>query len=157
MHQCEFADFAYQDLRNNLSDTRRAFYSLQAFLIACANISKILWPVVVKYNGRGSELVSLLSIDETKSVLKRRDPRNHLEHFDERLHIWFDSSTHHNIMDMSIGPSNMVSGPIDFMRFFNTDNFSFRFRNDEYEIEPMIKELRELYMKVKSQLDKPVI
>lgn len=110
-----------------------------------------------KYGNRGSKLISLLNIDETKSLLKKRDPRNHLEHFDERLHVWFDSSTHHNIMDMSIGPSNMVSGPIDFMRFFNTDNFSFRFRNDEYEIKPMVKELQELYMKVERELNKPVI
>jgi hypothetical protein len=74
-----------------------------------------------------------------------------------RLHVWFDSSTDHNIMDMSIGPSNTVSGPIDSMRFFNTDNFSFRFRNDEYEIEPMVKELQELYMKVERELNKPII
>jgi hypothetical protein len=58
-------------------------------------------------------------------------------------------------MDMSIGPSNMVSGPIDYMRFFDTSKISFRFRDDEYEIKPIINELRELYTKVTNELNKP--
>lgn len=153
-HQCEFAEIAYQDFMTNLTDTRRAFYSLQGFLIAVANISKILWPINKKYSTRGDELIKLLAIDEANSVIKSRDPRNHLEHFDERLHIWFDNSHYHNLMDMSIGPTNIAAGQIDYMRFFDTDRFSFRFRDDEYETEPMINELRELYLKVENELNK---
>jgi len=44
--QCEYATIAYDDLLHGLStrDTTRVFHSLQSFLIASANISKIFWP-----------------------------------------------------------------------------------------------------------------
>lgn len=100
-------------------------------------------------------MIKLLSIDETTSLLKKRDPRNHLEHFDERLEEWYATSTHHNIIDVSIGPPNIVSGPIDFMRYFNTTTFAFRFRGDEYEITPIFNEIKSLLQKVDNELDKP--
>jgi hypothetical protein len=156
-HQCEFAEMAYEDLLRYAYSptvgTQRVIYSLQAFLIAAANISKLLWPDK-KYSMRGSELVDMLSIDETHSVLKSRAPRNHFEHFDERLHEWYNTSTHHNVIDLSVGPADrMVSGQIDFMRFFNTTTFAFKFRNDEYQIEPMMDEIKEILWRVEKRLD----
>jgi len=156
-----FANIAFDDLVYILSrmkvdrQTDRFWYSLQSFLIASANISKIFWPVNKSpYKERGEFLRNLLNIDDT-SPFKLRDPRNHFEHFDERLDQWYLDSPHHNIIDTSIGTENSISGNIDFMRFFNNQEFVFRFGGDEYEIKPIHNALQELLLKGNSELSKP--
>jgi hypothetical protein len=68
---------------------------LQAFLSACANISKVLWPDTAHRRSesaamtqaridRAKDLPALVGVLET-SPLRERDLRNFFEHFDERL------------------------------------------------------------------------
>jgi len=160
-HQCNFANIAYDDFVYVLSRMKidrqmdRLWYSLQSFLIASANISKIFWPKNQSpYKERGEFLRTLLKIDDS-APFKFRHPRNHFEHFDERLDDWYLESTHHNIIDTSIGNEMHISGKIDYMRFFNTQKFVFRFRGDEYEINPIRNALQELLVKVNSELKWP--
>jgi hypothetical protein len=65
-HQCEFAFMAYDDLTTGIAtkDNNRIFYSVQGFLIATANISKIFWPQDTQYNQRGEDLKQLLGVDD---------------------------------------------------------------------------------------------
>ena len=158
-HQCRFARMAYIDFfaaLNNLQ-TDQVWYSLQSFLTAAANISKIFWPIKrAPYKERGEFLRNLLNVDQS-APFRIRDPRNHFEHFDERLDDWFLQSTHHNIIDTSIGGDNIINGPIDFMRFFNNERFVFRFRGDEYPINPIRDALEALVAKVEVELDKPIL
>jgi hypothetical protein len=101
--QCLFALSDYNEITQAIreQDNYKLFHSLQSFLIAAANISKIFWPIKDKYKRRGQELRSLLSVDENKSPLKTRDPRNIFEHFDEKIEDWFTQSPNHDLVDMS--------------------------------------------------------
>jgi hypothetical protein len=85
--QCQFAISDYSEMTQaiGVGDNYKLFHSIQSFLIAAANISKIFWPVKDKYKQRGQEHRNLLSVDENNSPLKTRDPRNIFEHFDERI------------------------------------------------------------------------
>jgi len=153
-HQCQFALTAYNDITTGLTahDNIRLFYSTQGFLIACANISKIFWPQSAQYTQRGDELKLLLSIDDS-SPLKRTGARNHLEHFDERLDIWYTQSKHHNVMDLSVGGTQgPVAGQIDFMRYFDNQKFAFKFRSDVFELAPLKTAIEDLLIKANNEL-----
>ena len=69
----------------------RFWYSVQAFLVAAGNISKLLWPTYWKGEdllpGRGAELKVSLEVEED-SPLEPRTFRKHFEHFDLRLEQW---------------------------------------------------------------------
>lgn len=158
-HQCEFALIAYTDLVSALNSKtgERVWLSLQSMLISSANISKILYPVNKKYYPRGEELRNKLLVSGNEEFVSR-DARNHFEHFDERLDSWYQTSKYHNIIDTSIGGDNFISGGenvIDFMRFFNTQRFVFRFRENEYHIHPLGQDIVDLLKKVNTELSKP--
>src|SRR6266545_4055192 len=69
-----------------------AWPSVQTFLTAVANVSKLLWPIRPDDNNdkarwrkfRGEQLRAELGIDET-SALRSRVVRDSADHFDERL------------------------------------------------------------------------
>jgi hypothetical protein len=123
--QCEFARSHYNDLNGAVAarNVDEIFRSLQSFLVAAANISKIFFPARDRYEKRGEYLRNLLSIDEN-SQLAKRYARDFFEHFDERLDNWYEESPDHNLLDMSIGESDsVVEGQIDYIRYFNKDLF----------------------------------
>ena len=68
---------------------------LQSFLMTAAIISKIFLAArdgaSKEYSQRGIDLRNLLEVSD-KSALNNRDLRNHLEHYDERLHDWAKNS-----------------------------------------------------------------
>lgn len=84
--QCRYATMAWKAMQTNDSDVQ--WYSVQAFLVAVANVSKILWPV--KATERGERLRKMLSIADTHPF-KSRGMRNAFEHSDERLDEWLSS------------------------------------------------------------------
>ena len=155
--QCKFAisDYTRLALAISIPDNYALFHLLQSFLIAAANISKILWPMK-SYAQRGQDLRSSLSIDET-SPLKTKNPRNIFEHFDERLEEWYTQSPHHNIVDMSSGITDDmgIDGHVDFIRYFNSATYTFIFRGDRYEINPLYIAIKNLLTKVNNELSKP--
>jgi len=138
--QCRFALIAVQDLSQALQagDMDRIWYSVQAFLVAAGNISKLLWPAKPRLPERGAELRASLSIDG-ESPLEPRRFRNHFEHFDERLEAWATSSERHNFADSNVGPPGMIVGlePGDYLRNFDTTGFAVTFRGDTYPLQPV--------------------
>ncbi|MDW0180132.1 MAG: hypothetical protein QOA14_01510 [Nitrososphaeraceae archaeon] len=153
-NQCNFAIQGYNDFvsayNNRSSD--RMWSSLELFLIAAAKISIIFWTSDPKYAKRGEELRKHLSVNDTVAF-KTRAPRNHLEHFDERLDDWYVSYSHHNLMDRVVFPeTTFATGNFDYLRAFFTRRFVFRFLNNEYEIKPISDSIVELLSKVDKAL-----
>ena len=84
--QCTFALMDYEEMRKsivemspgNSKQLNHFWHLVPSFLVAIANISKILWPSKRKYNGHlpdtstRDELRRLLDINDT-SVLKSRE------------------------------------------------------------------------------------
>ena len=119
--QCKFALIAAQDLNQALkvSDMDSVWYSVQAFLVAAGNISKLLWPPKPLLPERGAELRASLSVSDD-SPIEPRTFRNHFKHFDERLEQWATSSERHNFADSNVGLSGMITGTEqgDYLRNF---------------------------------------
>ena len=103
--QCAFAQFAFQELQNNLHTPKVAIFFAHGFLNAVGNISKIFWPdreTRSKFPdsiNRGRILRKLFKLS-SKSSLRNRDIRNHFEHFDSRIQEWSSSSARRNFLDL---------------------------------------------------------
>ena len=155
--QCRFAIMAIEDLQKALQtgDIDRIWYSVQTFLVAAGNLSKLLWPSAAHISDRAKELKSSLGVDDS-SPLAPRTFRNHFEHFDERLENWATSSKHQGFVDSNVGPSGMIYGPDsgDYLRNFDTIKGSITFRGDEYILKPMVDAIVELHLKALTEANK---
>lgn len=158
--QCSFGLIAASDMEKTLpkrppvlEDTQtmmeRFWYSVQGFLIAAGNVSKILWPPDKKYEARGQQLRASLSIDDSSPIAPRTF-RNHFEHFDERLEDWA-SSSRGVFVDSNIG-SPRIGGvdPRDFLRNFDPSSFSLTFRGDRYSLRPIVEVMKNLRTKTET-------
>ena len=156
--QCRFALIAAEDLRQalNIHDKDRIWYSVQAFLVASGNISKLLWPPSPSIPERAAELRTTLAVPSS-SPLEPRVFRNHFEHFDERLESWAISSQRHNFVDENVGPTGMIVGldPGDYLRNFDTTHCAVTFRGDIYNLQPIIDAILNLYKTAATEANKP--
>lgn len=125
--------------------TNRLWYSLQNFLVAVANVSKLLW------NGeaRGEKLRKLYGVEES-SPLKGKRFRNHFEHFDERIDDWVASSKRMCFVDSNIGPKGSIVGPdkTDYFRNFDPAKCTLSYAGEDYELTPVHEAIKSLYEKV---------
>jgi hypothetical protein len=119
----------------------RLWYSVQAFLVAAGNISKLLWPsnrpILPE---RGPDRRASLEVEED-SPLKPMTFRNHFERFDERLEQWAVSSEHRVFIDANIGPIGKINGAEsgDYLRNFDHSNFALTFRGDRHDLLPIVE------------------
>lgn len=150
--QCRFGLMAVEELNQALDahDMDGIWYSIQAFLVATGNISKLLWPPDKHFTERGAELSKSLSVGDN-SPLGPRTFRNYFEHFDERLGGWATSSERHNFIDSNVGPPGMIVGldPGDYLRNFDPVNQTITFRGDEYHMKPIVDSIQVLWQKAK--------
>jgi len=148
--QCRFGLMAVEDVKQALQtpDMDLLWYSIQSFLVAAGNVSKLLWKTTPRLPERGAELRASLSIGDDSS-LEPRAFRNHFEHFDERLEKWAISSERRNFADSNVGPEGMIQGidPRDLLRNFDTTNFAVTFRGDLYHLQPMAEAIGDLWQK----------
>ena len=130
------------------------FRQTHSFLTHASNISRLFWPPKPRKKkgespdafakrlaftiDRGTCLRALFELDES-SPLKSRVLRDHLEHYDERLDHWSSTSERRNIASDTIGPPNAIVGldPSDTMRWFDPTANAFRFRGEEYALQPL--------------------
>jgi hypothetical protein len=140
----------------------RFWYSVQAFLVAAGNISKLLWPSYQKgemlIHERGPELRAGLAVEED-SPLAPRTLRNHFEHFDVRLEQWAVSSKKRVFADSCIGLANLIRGhqaagvtPEDYLRNFDPVNFAVTFRGETYQLRPIIEAIQAIHQRVTEKL-----
>ena len=152
--QSEFALISWEYLQAYLmkkKDNNRIFYHIQAFLVAVANISKILSPSNNKFKSRGEELRKMLQVPINSPILNRKI-RNHFEHYDERIESWASLSKRHNISDMNISCSMFSALPelesIDCMRNLNIsrdcENLNLTFHGDSYDLTIAMYAVKEL-------------
>ena len=99
----------------------RFWISVESFLVASANISKILWPsrpdkcsnckfqpqLPHDVSTRRENLRTLLSLDDSSPIKSRRF-RNHFEHYDNRIEEWTKEYENKIIIDSNIGPVDLV-------------------------------------------------
>jgi hypothetical protein len=123
---------------------------LQSFLTTAANISKIFWPArhgeSKEYSQRGMDLRNLLNVSD-KSPLNNRDLRNHLEHYDERLHDWAKKSKIGALVTRNLSSVN-TDDPYADMANFDMQKYIVSFWGKYYEILPLVSEIRTLYQRV---------
>ena len=145
--QCQFADIAwkYISLALRSNDINLLWYSIQSFLGAAANISKILWPSAKQREMRGAELRSQLRVPDG-APLEYRGIRNHFEHFDERLDSWASSPEPGLFVDSNVGPKGAIAGidPKDFLRNFDPASYVVSFRDEEYPLRPIEEAIKHL-------------
>ncbi len=155
--QCQFGILAANDLNAGLAahDNQRIFMAVQSLLIAAGNVSKLLWPIRDKYSERGERLRESLGVADTSVLAPPRRIRDHFEHFDERLEDWAASSERHNIVDLCVGPPNMIVGldPGDFMRNYDTTTNTVTFRGESYAVQPIVTALQQIWARAEAELE----
>ena len=165
--QCIFALMAYEGLTKSLELTKQAdtdkldrfWYSIQAFMVAVANVSKILWPYApfgselpAETSTRRERLRNLLSLEES-SPLKPRKFRNHFEHYDFEIEEWAAKSKDRMVVDSNIGPLDLspgiTPGPVAYMRNFDPVKYTLIFTDEEFQIREVVKAINDLVQKIK--------
>lgn len=133
----------------SISTTDDVFYHVQAFLTATANVSKLLWAQKEgSYRRRRQPLRDSFAVDKT-SPLYRRDMRNHYEHFDERIEVWWDGSLGNRIfIDFGVVPRTMYAGAVlqdrHIMRHLDPVSATLYFGGDVIDLISITAELERL-------------
>jgi hypothetical protein len=165
--QCRWGILAIEDLEEALRGINsgklstaygmsRIWMSVQTFLVAVGNISKLLWPPQPRIADRGPDLRASLGIKES-SCLKTRSFRNHFEHFDERLEEFFLSlgSEQFCYIDSNVSPGGISSlaGNVEdskVLRHLDSKSWRLQFRGESYELKPLYEEMVELSQKAEA-------
>lgn len=142
----------------------RTWFALQAFLVATANISKLLWgskqgekPIVKQRQHDRRELRASLGVMENSVLRLSPEFRNHFEHLDERIEEWAADSTHHNHADDTIGPANMIVGidPGDMFRSYDPSTHILTFRGEAFDIPSVAHAVGNLMVIAEREAAKP--
>ena len=151
--QARYAQMAWADLQNAVAskDDERVCYSVQSFLVAAANISKLFWPPANKPDSkqRGEALRSRFAMN-AMHILEDRKLRNHFEHFDERLDDWRNLAPPYFI-DSNVYPANQPYARITHVqgqavketRALHPD-CSIRFHGEKYDLEAVMEAINNL-------------
>lgn len=132
------------------------FRQTHSFLTHASNVSRLFWPPVPKQRDSESDTEYQTRIERLDKVqratclrnlyqlnddncLSNRTLRDHLEHYDERLDHWRQTSAHHNIVSDTIGSPNSIVGlaDADMMRWFDPSSNSFRFRGEVFNLQEL--------------------
>lgn len=145
--------------RDILSD--RLWYSVQNFLVAVGNISKIFWvypkdqkegPTLLEQHGmeRAEKLRKIYLVDDEEPPYKSRKFRNHFEHFDQRIDDWATSSKRMCFVDSSIYPKGSIGGldQKDYFRNLDPQTFALTFAGKDYELLPVYEAIKKLHQMV---------
>jgi hypothetical protein len=172
---CDFALLAYSDMmkysqseqQNEKDRSDRIWLSIESFLIAVANVSKILWPsrppkcteckyqpeLTAQVSSRAKDLRTTLSVSESSPLANRR-MRNFFEHYDFQLDDWVKESNTQLVYDSNVGAIESVikssNKSTSIIRHFDQSKSILYFRAKEYPIKPIVKALQELKAKTET-------
>ncbi|QSW88042.1 hypothetical protein J0383_17430 [Flavobacterium endoglycinae] len=109
-------------------------------------ISRFFWPPSsdAYHKRRGEKLREVYHISDS-SILKNRDMRNLMEHFDEKLDDFLRKNRIYKVMKKYVGPITYVDDDRTFFRAYFYDKQIFKMLNVEYEIKPIIAEVRRIH------------
>lgn len=145
------------------NDTR-TWYALQTFLVAAANVHKILWgsdrgkaeTVKARVTDRRQLRASLCVTED--SVLRLSPKfRNHFEHLDERIEEWATESVNRIHVNKVIGPPNIIIGfnPRDIFRQYDPSTHIMTFRGEMCDIPSVAKAIGALAPVAAREASKP--
>lgn len=126
----------------------------QNIIVNTAGISRFFWPSRNDkyYKVRADKLREVYCVNNA-GVLKNRDMRNHIEHFDEKLDDFLKEFNSGIVMQKYVGPITYVNDVRIFFRAYFYDIQVFKLFNVEYEIKPIIDEIRRIHEILLVQLD----
>ncbi len=174
--ECKFAIMAKEAMEQTLRELSRVWdssvdggrvfnqfwYSVDAFLIATGNISKILWPpnplnrhLQQEIEQRGTDLRNILGINSSSPFREsNRNLRNHFEHFDERIDEWFFTTARQPIVDSNIISTQIVQkfDPSQTFRNFDPNTWILYFSTDQLDFNEMISAVLDLQASLSSHL-----
>jgi hypothetical protein len=154
----------------------RLFSSLQLMLVSAGMISKLLWPSPPSLDQRGQPVEGEarrrfdLTIARGRAVrralrvrsipiLERRQMRNAIEHFDDRLDEFLDGPQRFWVVDQNVGRPEDVSvvmppgdKPLKFMRHFNPETRIASIMDDEINVQELADAVAELQDKARRWL-----
>jgi hypothetical protein len=141
----------------------KLFSSIHSFLTHTSNVSKLLWPPTgggdkqgrKDRKERGKVLRRILGLTGD-NALKNRSLRDHLEHFDERMDTWRKSvgdAKKIKYKDYVVAPAStlkersQVENPLGVsaeMRRFDPMSNTFTFRGEDFDLQKLEADTREL-------------
>lgn len=136
------------------------FRSIHSLLTHASNISRIFWPpegrgnTGIRRRERGGILRDAVGLPDDDHVLKTRILRDHLEHFDERLDNWRETSERRNLVQDTIAPQGAIAGidETDMMRWYDPDQKAFIFRGERFDIQSLFSATERLYGQIRVTL-----
>jgi len=149
--QCENALTASKRMNELLGaqqNTVAEFFREAAdFLQHTSAASKLLWPPGnsnkargERAKNRGKHLRASLGVDGEHALRSRR-LRDHLEHYDERIDDWAETSPNKNIVDNMIGQRSAIGGnaikDTDIMRLYDPSAKKFIFRGESFDVQDL--------------------
>lgn len=156
--QCRAVLIASHDFNTAMltGDGTHAWIALQNLLTAAANISKALWGVGGKFAEHRKPLRESLGVEDT-AIFREVAMRNNFEHYDERLDEWWETSEHHNHLDMSFFPAGNVVGlaEIDMFRVFDPSTSEVVFWGQRFNLNDLVQAISNLLPVANAQAAKP--
>lgn len=160
-----------------LEINKEYFRSVHSFLTHLSNISRLIWPPALspKQNCfcdkpramgltcntcvarmRSAEILSALNIVDPEHVLKNRTLRDHLEHFDERIDHWMQTSERRNYVQDYIGAKGGIQGmeESDMMRQYDPASGNFTFRGETYSLVDLFAGLKDVLGRTRDAISK---
>jgi hypothetical protein len=151
----------------NARDARMFFRKLTNFLWHAGRVSRFLWPGApggatkqerkareARASRRAAVLRSELALNNDY-VLRQRDLRDLLEHLEEQLDEWVESSTRHNFADCNLGAPALMGGSGvaagDNFRLCDPQAKRAYFRGREFDIQALASGLSDLATRIQAR------
>lgn len=123
------------------NSARLIIMQLDHLIDHAARASQIIYPSQNRGENqkRALRIRQILDLPELASdALQVQKLRNHLQHFDERIDSWAESSTNGNYADIIVGPRDAIHSRIHIMRHFIPNEAIYRFEGQEFDIQSII-------------------
>jgi hypothetical protein len=168
-------DLDAMSAENKSGIDREHFRTIHSFLTHLSNISRLIWPPALtsdrkcycdkpRANGltcsicvsraRSAQILAALDIQDDAHVIRNRTLRDHLEHFDERIDHWMQTSENKNYIQDYIGPKGGIAGfdESDMMRQYDLVSGEFTFRGETYSLVSLFAGLKDILSRTRAAL-----
>lgn len=136
----------------NFKNQKLLIDSVQNIINQSALISRFFWPVSKEsvHKKRGQKLRQVYGITES-NLLKNRDVRNFIEHFDEKLDLYLNQFITGLIIPSYVGPRISLEAKHLFRAYF-IDEAIFKILDLEYAIIPIVDEIERIHFLLENDM-----